>query len=439
MVLFTVVIVLVVVRAQRQVRRAAGAAIRAAVHSRNTYWEAWQSLMASLGGDFDSSVNGWRIERGGMRMLASISFGKSARPNLFKVAAPVEAGSSRLMGMAAAEVLSRRRENADAAELATLPSDSDAKGGAFPWEIKLRCEGGVDLLGKKLRINREVQTGDQAFDRDVYVDTDAPDDVVRRVLSDPELRAVARRLLQRTNVSVTLLTSVGALVERQGPDMASLELEAFRALLDDLKGLAVKMPSQELRAKRPFPISGLGWFSPFFWLAVPASIVWAILGNKWWNTVDWLPVPIRIGAGVLLWLVLVPCLMALVRGRSNSMRRLLIWLGALIIACPFGSTAALMTANGWLDRGPSTTHKLPVGRWWYKSGKKSKTYYVEVRSWRKGEARRKLKVKRHIYNAIVRNRRGSRRASIESPLLRVTIHPGRLGWEWMGGVTLVRP
>lgn len=62
--------------------------------------------------------------------------------------------------------------------------------------ISLRPETAFDRTGKERGIAREVQLGDEGFDAAVYVDSNATDAEVKRVLSAPGVRAAVQSLLR---------------------------------------------------------------------------------------------------------------------------------------------------------------------------------------------------------------------------------------------------
>ncbi len=70
-------------------------------------------------------------------------------------------------------------------------------------EIKLRIETATDRVGTALGINREFLTGDPVFDRAVYIESNAPDTTLRRLLSS-SVRALVTRVLGQSNLSVEL-------------------------------------------------------------------------------------------------------------------------------------------------------------------------------------------------------------------------------------------
>ena len=56
-------------------------------------------------------------------------------------------------------------------------------------EVVVRQEHALDRLGKRLGIDREVQTGDAAFDAAVYIESDAADADVLRLFADARVRS----------------------------------------------------------------------------------------------------------------------------------------------------------------------------------------------------------------------------------------------------------
>lgn len=69
-------------------------------------------------------------------------------------------------------------------------------GAPRPLMIELSLEGEDERRAKRTGVSREVQTGDAAFDRGVYVCSSSEDRVVSRVLASARLRAAVRLLLE---------------------------------------------------------------------------------------------------------------------------------------------------------------------------------------------------------------------------------------------------
>jgi hypothetical protein len=65
-----------------------------------------------------------------------------------------------------------------------------------PLGVTLRKETSADRGAKREGINREVETGDAAFDAAVYVDSQSEDHVLLTLLASPEVRGSAMALLE---------------------------------------------------------------------------------------------------------------------------------------------------------------------------------------------------------------------------------------------------
>src|SRR5262249_19632846 len=61
----------------------------------------------------------------------------------------------------------------------------------------LRPERGRDRFGKAVFLNREVQSGDPAFDDRIYIETDEPAETVRRALESVKVREAIGALLPK--------------------------------------------------------------------------------------------------------------------------------------------------------------------------------------------------------------------------------------------------
>lgn len=112
--------------------------------------------------------------------------------------------------------------------------------------IRLAPETGIDRRGKQLGLNREVQTGDPAFDREVYILTDASDALVTQILGDAAVRARLRRIVGpgrtveiggelRVTVAAAQLAELTPEVARALAEIPS-RLPDLRAVADDRRG-----------------------------------------------------------------------------------------------------------------------------------------------------------------------------------------------------------
>lgn len=112
--------------------------------------------------------------------------------------------------------------------------------------IRLDPETGLDRRGKQIGLNREVQTGDPGFDREVYIRTEASDALVARILADAAVRARLRQIIgpgRAVVIGDELRVSVGALhLESVTPELVRAlaeipgRLPDLRAVADDRRG-----------------------------------------------------------------------------------------------------------------------------------------------------------------------------------------------------------
>ncbi|MBL8678759.1 MAG: hypothetical protein JNK05_06320 [Myxococcales bacterium] len=100
-------------------------------------------------------------------------------------------------------------------------------------EIVLRAESALDRIGSKLQINREFQVGDPAFDRGVYIESDAPDATLARLL-DATVRELTLRVVTRRGLQVVLRApALGPNGESQPTGQTRLEVFAPAKSLGD--------------------------------------------------------------------------------------------------------------------------------------------------------------------------------------------------------------
>ena len=102
-----------------------------------------------------------------------------------------------------------------------------------PAPIVLRRERWFDRLGSRLAINKEVEVGDARFDRLVYIESDAEETAVRRVLSDPRTREACVEIVAAG--AVASITIGGS--HRGVGDSNELQLEIPKSRFDDVAAL----------------------------------------------------------------------------------------------------------------------------------------------------------------------------------------------------------
>jgi hypothetical protein len=214
--------------------------------------------------------------------------------------------------------------------------------------ITLRREQDSDQQAKALAIAREVQTGDEEFDRAVYIESDAADGDVLTVLSAPGVRQAVRLLLARVD-EVKLGPDGVTTDDRDRPECFNAErVRTIVATLRVIAGaprLTVAGPAIETSEARK--LANLVWFF------LPTGILSLIVGCLSYPAVSYSGLVFAGGGfGLIAWILIQPMLKRATRGRSTSHRELMV-LGVIsfpgLIVLGVGLAVLL---NGALDRSP---------------------------------------------------------------------------------------
>lgn len=234
-----------------------------------------------------------------------------------------------------------------------------AKTGFLPWAIFTR-EKAVHRVGKSLGISREVQTGDEAFDRQCYVDSPERDETVKRLLADATAREAILGLLALGFLVQTSTRGVEAFqivpVSSSMKDVRSADaarlLAKLAGVVPGFGGLAFKTPG----AVRNVPLT----------LATLVVTVGGFLGAI--ALEDTLGVTLNraamlglvVATGLACWAATVALLSVLARGSSNGMQALLLAGLFTLFGVPwFGGSLALWL-NQRLDDEAVSTHQVKV-------------------------------------------------------------------------------
>lgn len=292
--------------------------------------------------------------------------------------------------------------------------EGPARSSTHPF-IELTKETAADVEGKQRGINREVQIGDQPFDRAVYIDSDAGDDEVRRVLSKSTVRASALQLLDEHAQSLHLSPagllarwSTSFSAQDEGLFTPSRLVEIIAALLELAKGGAPRGPTQPRKGTWVFPFL----LSAFF----PLAFVTVHCFRRW--PPGWLPALAGAGLGLLTTIALAGPLSRYLTGDSGAYRRYRASVFVLSAVLMLAGASTVMFVNAGLDASPPT---LVEGETREVRGPDGDTdlFTVEI-EWATG-------------------RRDSVSFSTAvAPHQRVTrpTHAGVLGFEWYGRVTV---
>ncbi len=304
--------------------------------------------------------------------------------------------------------------------------------------VTLRRENWIDRLGKNLFINREFQFGDEAFDSAVYIESDAPDESLQRLLGAFSVRVAIANLvcgvaehvafalppvdpkaaLDRDRVQRTI--SVALPVSKFG------QRDAIIALMQSLVQLGQAAERERTRERRPAP-----------WEAAVPHRVWGIVAafvlsfSSWvatWAFAAFITGPATIGwrsyergmsTGVASWVGAVAISIALFRGRSTSFRIVIalafLWIGLIPLS---GAIAERLNAR--LDHGPRTSI--------------TGTAYVRYGS--KGPPRKRVSAPSLGSEIVVSDDIVDSQLKLSSgpSTVRVTIGEGAFGSKWVAAV-----
>jgi hypothetical protein len=293
-------------------------------------------------------------------------------------------------------------------------------------ELTIRPEGDLDRAGKRLGIDREVQTHEDALDRAVYFETALPAPVVRDIVGRPGFRRALDRWLERRAHSVRLdEEGLAVALPLARPEaltraLVEAELAAVAEAADALRGLD---PALARYRQATWP----GWLCLFGILGALVGLPGAVIAVALWDTVSGAPFLIGAGGGVALCVATVAAMLLLLRGQSGSFRTIVYVGVTLLVALPSLGVAGLFTANGALDRSADVVHETVVRRKSEARQRRTASYFFGRARYRtqyylvtvEGTRRRRIPVSHETWSST----------RVGAPF-RVRLRPGALGWEW---------
>lgn len=303
-------------------------------------------------------------------------------------------------------------------------------------QITLRKETTRDRVGKQLRINREYESGDAAFDNEVYVETDASDLTLTRIFREPSARHLTRVALQNGIKEIELASTRGVggkldlhvmmrtltftvapgnLGRVQDLRRALSALAAWHAAIQGAADLPAgpygrggpvalepPLPGRTMRGVVVFLIGALVWLVLIIKQRPPT------FGYDAWF--------VGLGVGVIFWFAALVIFVALFRGRSTSFRTVLtafFWYFGVVIT----SVVFAESLNGSLDTGPRNVEVARVATRAIKNGTRKVLILPEGRIDAPSESYSSLEV---------------------GGLAKVTMGRGALGSRWVEHVTPVK-
>jgi len=210
----------------------------------------------------------------------------------------------------------------------------------------LRPEDGRDVDAKDAGVAREVQTGDEAFDGAVYIESDASDEDVRAVLAAPAVRAAVVSALKY----VTRIKIEGVGIRASDDDKPDcFAPERVAEIVTALRVFA-GAPRRTRRTEPAQPPVGKTLAS-LVYVLMPLGIVLTWIGSATYPPVSYGNFVVFGGVlAVFAAALLQPLLTRAVRGRSTSHRELVpIRVSSFVgmVVCAIGAGILL---NGALDR-----------------------------------------------------------------------------------------
>ena len=284
--------------------------------------------------------------------------------------------------------------------------------------ILVRPERAMDRFGKSMGLNREVQLGDEAFDKAAYIESSASDETVRSAFAQPEIRAQVLQLLR-----------LGYDLDMSSDGLGASRLRGYYASFESPELPDVLRTLQEIRAALPSFDPSKAGANPRTRLSRPVFVafVGVVLGVASFALVPFVHPPmddadsIKIfGLGVLAWLVVVGALFAAFRGRPAGLQEWVVVSLLLLFAVTPLTALAIFAANSGLDGGPVTTHRVQIMRMYRHD------HEVWFASWRPGRARDKVGVAWPVYRTLN-----------VGDWIDIDTRPGALGWMWVPTVRRV--
>jgi hypothetical protein len=287
--------------------------------------------------------------------------------------------------------------------------------------IVFRRERAVDRLGRALRLNREVQSGADEFDRAVYIESDEEEPIVRRVVEEPKLRDAVLDSIRHHRAIILSREGVGGMV------LFARNLEATAASVKSAVGALARVV-----AVLPLSPGGTGvrqrargdLLAIAAILLIPLVYVQiAVLANvKPDGYEPYLRADSKAAARVVLIAFAALLLLGFlwIRGHSRSLRNF----GMLIFTSLFlflGAMQEVCVANALLDKSPAVPQYTTVISKQRRSHRRSAdSYHVKFQSWLTPGVTGDLRINRALWQDL---QPGDR--------LEVATRAGAFHWMWI--------
>ncbi len=303
-------------------------------------------------------------------------------------------------------------------------------------EILIRKKTEKDRRGGRFGLNRQIRTADPYFDKQVFMESNAPDEHLELILS-VENRRIVKALLEH-DIRDIRFKEAGVLVIALRIHIPSVESvsqlgKQLEVLLDEALSLKASLPLfvGEKTPHHRFP--RVKWtylfLTAYLVLGVVVGVVTGALEMHPIEVDATPPVLILLGAGLCAAAFFVPLALLIARGHTRGVGHFygLVILG--FIAIPYGTFMWGAATNGLLDTSPAQTHEVVVLRTpEICSSRSPKRESVLVQDWRNKQ------------KSFLLNLHDSRLcdASKQGDHFILTVKEGFWGFPWLESFKLVK-
>ncbi|MEO1268721.1 MAG: hypothetical protein AAFX99_11530 [Myxococcota bacterium] len=290
--------------------------------------------------------------------------------------------------------------------------------------INFHREGWDDRLGKKLHLNREVQTQDPAFDDTVYIESDTVSHEVELITASKALRDAILHLLTSgfQSVHLRLLDApLAARMELKSPHH-NVDAKRLSEAMDMLDTIAEAMPPVRLVPNTPQPFQGsllvAGTFL-FAFVSLLGFIIALLNFPEFHSTLSHLVLQ---GTALILTVTLVGSWLAL-RGRPTGMKFFAIIAFTMLAAAPMSTYAGVQMFNALGDPTVETIER-PILGMRVDEGSEGDSYHLTFQSWPPlTEPEVEIKVSWKLFKGAQEGKR-----------YRITFGHGRLHSPWLKSI-----
>ena len=290
-------------------------------------------------------------------------------------------------------------------------------------------ETGFDRFFKNLGIAVEIQTGDNQFDKDYYINTDTVA-FTRACFSSPERRQVVNELF---NLNFREIQHDGKHMEAKISPFKfneSFDKSSIESAVKHLVAFSRELPEDYYE---PRVVGTPAWkFKRGLIYAVSITSLAAGAGFLIWGNISFPPLDKldilkeSLEQSIPAVILFIVASIMLLKGRSSSHKDFLFTLGFALVGFPMTGYSGTIVVNGFFDRAPVSRHETMVIGKRYTTSKNSHTYFLKLRSWRENRAHEELTVTKRVYD----------KAAAGDTIMKVTTRPGYLGYEWVAGYAL---